>query len=147
MKFAVTIWNFYNFQIKKKIVSAETICGNTVYIANIVCKKVEIKKRCYWKCVLSPSNRPNQQIKPHQTRWHYPLLTYLSKKSSTAFMFNKIFARPDSWIRQLVFLEGSRPLWHVSPKFVCLCFCFLLSCVDLCSIKHILTLVIKLSFS
>ena len=45
------------------------------------------------KCWLSPSNGPNQQIKPHPTRWHYkkklftlnrhwhyPLITYLSSK-------------------------------------------------------------------
>ena len=39
--------------------------------------QVEIEKRCYWKCWLSPSKEPNQQIKPHPTRWHYPLITYL----------------------------------------------------------------------
>jgi hypothetical protein len=32
LKFAVTIWVFYNFQIQKRIVSAETIWGNTVSI-------------------------------------------------------------------------------------------------------------------
>ena len=31
MKFAATIWILYNFQIQKRIVSAETIWGNTVY--------------------------------------------------------------------------------------------------------------------
>ena len=51
-------------------------------MANIVCKKWflfqdEIKKKYYWKCWLSPSNRPNQQIKPHSTTWPYPLITYL----------------------------------------------------------------------
>ena len=30
--------------------------------------------------LLSPSNGPNQQIKPHPTRWHYPLITYLTIK-------------------------------------------------------------------
>ena len=30
MKFAATIWSFYNFQVQKRIVSAETIWGNTV---------------------------------------------------------------------------------------------------------------------
>ena len=30
MKFAATIWIFYILQIQKKIVSAKTICGNTV---------------------------------------------------------------------------------------------------------------------
>ena len=40
--------------------------------------QAEIKKRCYWKCWLSLSNGPNQQIKPHPTRWHYPSITYLS---------------------------------------------------------------------
>ena len=57
-------------------------------MANIVCKKcflfqVEIKKKCYWKCWLSPSNRPNQQIKPYPTRWHYPLITYLTLTCSS----------------------------------------------------------------
>ena len=33
---------------------------------------------CQWG--LSPSNGPNQQITPHPTRWHYPLITYLSSK-------------------------------------------------------------------
>ena len=31
------------------------------------------------KMLISPSNGPNQQIKPHPTRWHYPLITYLWK--------------------------------------------------------------------
>ena len=29
-EFAATIWICYNLQIQKRIVSAETICGNTV---------------------------------------------------------------------------------------------------------------------
>ena len=40
-------------------------------------------KKCYWKCWLSPSNRPNQQIKPYPTRWHYPLITYLTLTCSS----------------------------------------------------------------
>ena len=48
------------------------------YMGNIVCKtwKVEIKKNCYWNCWSSPSNRPNQQMKQHPTRWRYPLINY-----------------------------------------------------------------------
>ena len=58
-----------------------------VYTAKIVCKKwflfqVEMKKR-YWKCWLRPSNRPNQQINPYPTRWHYPLITYLTLTCSS----------------------------------------------------------------
>ena len=43
MKFAATIWIFYNFQIQKRIVSAETFCGNTVYslfLTNNICSYV-----------------------------------------------------------------------------------------------------------
>ena len=59
----------------------EKISSN-LYIANIVCKswkvlKLEMKKQCYWKCWLRLSNKLNQQIKPHPTRWHYPIITYL----------------------------------------------------------------------
>ena len=31
LKFAATTWSFYNFQIQKRIVSAETIRGNTLW--------------------------------------------------------------------------------------------------------------------
>ena len=41
--------------------------------------QVEIKKKCYWKCWLSLSNELNQQIKLHPTRWHYPLIIYLTE--------------------------------------------------------------------
>ena len=56
--------------------------GN-LYIANIVCKKgvlfqVEIKKKVLLNMLIKSVYRPNQQIKPHPTRWHYPLITYLN---------------------------------------------------------------------
>ena len=47
--------------------------------------KVEIKKKCYWKCWLRPSNRLNQQIKPHPTRWHYPLINYFNQTQVLAY--------------------------------------------------------------
>ena len=31
LKFAASIWIFYNFQTQKRIASAETICRNTIY--------------------------------------------------------------------------------------------------------------------
>ena len=36
----------------------------------------------FWLKMLikSPSKGPKQQIKPHSTRWHYPLITYLTPK-------------------------------------------------------------------
>ena len=40
MKFAVTIWIFYNLQIPKSIVSAETIWGNTVFVSSKLLKMV-----------------------------------------------------------------------------------------------------------
>ena len=39
--------------------------------------QVDIKKNYYWKCWWSLSNGPTQHIKPHWTRWHYSLITYL----------------------------------------------------------------------
>ena len=50
-------------------------------MANIVCTsrkvvKVEIEKKCYWKCCLWLSNRHRQQIKLYPTRCHNPLITY-----------------------------------------------------------------------
>ena len=44
-------------------------------IANIFCKSWNTGN---WNCWLSPPNRPNQQIKPHPTRWQYPLMNYLA---------------------------------------------------------------------
>ena len=53
-------------------------------VPNIVCKKwkvvnVEIKKTSYWKCWIRQCNRLNQRIKPHPTRWQYPLINYLDR--------------------------------------------------------------------
>jgi hypothetical protein len=37
--------------------------ANIVYFYSFLIQ-VEKKKKYYWKCWLSPSNRPNQQIRP-----------------------------------------------------------------------------------
>ena len=50
----------------------KTISGKKIWLF----VKVEIKKKCYWNCWLSPSIRLNLQIKPHPTRWQYPLINY-----------------------------------------------------------------------
>ena len=46
LKFVATTWIFYNFQIHKRIVSAETICGNTVFAVQM----------------LKPSDKPNSSL-------------------------------------------------------------------------------------
>ena len=69
---------FYIYKKKsQKIILALTYLLPTLWFLF----QVEIKTKCFWKCWLSLSNRPNKQIKPHSTRWHYPLIPYL--RSST----------------------------------------------------------------
>ena len=44
-------------------------------------KFLKAKFDCILKSWVSPPNEPNQQIKPHPIRWHYPLITYLRHSS------------------------------------------------------------------
>ena len=62
----------------------EPILSGNQYIAKIVCKswkavQVEITSKCLWKCWLRPSSRLDLEIKPHPTRWHYPLINFCNK--------------------------------------------------------------------
>ena len=78
--------------------------------------QAEIKKKYWWKCWFSPSNRPNQQIKPHPSRWHYPpLITYLNCKNKTAGMTNlstwprKSSCTPKKYYILLCAITSTRP--------------------------------------
>ena len=79
-----------------KKISKKNLCGN-LYMANIVyfysfLIQVEIKKKYYYKCCLSPSNGPKQHFKPHPTRWHYPIITYLTTEGKLSFVRNRKLA-------------------------------------------------------
>ena len=66
------------------------------------------KSKLYWKSWLSLSNRSNQQIKPHPTRWHYPLITYLLRKTTAIWKLvwlDKIFIKGQinsEWIYEII---------------------------------------------
>ena len=71
----IETWNFVRFH--------EILCSS-LYMANIVLFysfliQVEIKKKYYWICSLSPSNGLKlQQIEQDLNRCHYPLYNHLS---------------------------------------------------------------------
>ena len=74
MKFAATIWIFYNFQIHKRIVSAETICGNTVDFL-LSCQKSDIifENKLFWKFKYQkmPIIKNVFEFKKYQIDWDF----------------------------------------------------------------------------
>ena len=65
----------------------------------------------YWKCWLSPCNWPNQQIKPHPTKWHYPLITYLTSLQARSFTAGYILGCK----RESVLCSPFQPLLRSRP--------------------------------
>ena len=72
---------------------------------------VEIKKKYYWKYWLSPCNRPNQQIKPQLTKWHYPLVIYLTSLQARSFTAGYILGCK----RESVLYSPFQPLLRSRP--------------------------------
>ena len=75
-------------------------------MANNVCKSWKIKKKCYWKCCLCPSNSHRQQIKLHPTRWHYRLITYPDSNLTVCLIISSFRC----WWRRCFWIWGGKVL-------------------------------------
>jgi hypothetical protein len=89
MRFAVTLWIFYNFQIQKRIVSKECIWGNTVFVCDPVEQADTSEGRFWdllWKVVLKNElwfffshkslNLPSTDETRHSYPFNYKKITY-----------------------------------------------------------------------
>ena len=83
---------FFNIKNDSKLQVFQKYFCMEIYIWPTLFVKVEKKeKKSYRNFWLSPSNNPNQQIKPHPTRWQYPLINYLTSvyKNTTKLLLKK----------------------------------------------------------